>query len=87
MVRIRMIGMTNNKRSLDYNKKTPLKEIFFSRSSFHHQYIHYKIYQESLLFLPPIGFVAQLNRASDYGSEGYRFESYRGHKYQRLPKK
>ena len=26
------------------------------------------------------GFVAQLNRASDYGSEGYRFESYRGHK-------
>ncbi len=25
------------------------------------------------------GFVAQLNRASDYGSEGYRFESYRGH--------
>ena len=26
------------------------------------------------------GFVAQLNRASDYGSEGYRFESCRGHK-------
>lgn len=25
------------------------------------------------------GLVAQLNRASDYGSEGYRFESYRGH--------
>lgn len=25
------------------------------------------------------GFVAQLNRASDYGSEGYRFESCRGH--------
>ena len=25
------------------------------------------------------GCVAQLNRASDYGSEGYRFESYRGH--------
>ena len=31
------------------------------------------------LFLPSAGFVAQLNRASDYGSEGYRFESYRGH--------
>ncbi len=26
------------------------------------------------------GYVAQLNRASDYGSEGYRFESCRGHK-------
>ena len=26
------------------------------------------------------GSVAQLNRASDYGSEGYRFESCRGHK-------
>ena len=25
------------------------------------------------------GPVAQLNRASDYGSEGYRFESCRGH--------
>ena len=30
-----------------------------------------------------IGRVAQLNRASDYGSEGYRFESCRDHK--RLP--
>ena len=27
------------------------------------------------------GSVAQLNRASDYGSEGYRFESCRSHKY------
>ena len=27
------------------------------------------------------GSVAQLNRASDYGSEGYRFESCRDHKY------
>ncbi len=26
-----------------------------------------------------IGPVAQLNRVSDYGSEGYRFESCRGH--------
>ena len=26
------------------------------------------------------GPVAQLNRASDYGSEGYRFESYASHK-------
>ena len=26
------------------------------------------------------GSVAQLNRASDYGSEGYRFESCRSHK-------
>ncbi len=25
------------------------------------------------------GCVAQLNRASDYGSEGFRFESWRGH--------
>ena len=25
------------------------------------------------------GLVAQLNSASDYGSEGYRFESCRGH--------
>ena len=25
------------------------------------------------------GPVAQLNRAFDYGSKGYRFESYRGH--------
>ena len=25
------------------------------------------------------GYVAQLNRASDYGSEGYRFESCRNH--------
>ena len=26
-----------------------------------------------------IGSLAQLNRASDYGSEGYRFESYASH--------
>ena len=26
-----------------------------------------------------IGSLAQLNRASDYGSEGYRFESYTSH--------
>ena len=42
------------------------------------------------LFQPPclsffkglvfIGRVAQLNRAFDYGSKGYRFESYRSHK-------
>ena len=32
------------------------------------------------------GLVAQLNRASDYGSEGYRFESCRGHKeFERTP--
>ena len=29
------------------------------------------------------GSVAQLNRASDYGSEGYRFESCRGHHQQK----
>ena len=29
------------------------------------------------------GPVAQLNRASDYGSEGYRFESCRGHSRER----
>ncbi len=28
---------------------------------------------------PHYGSLAQLNRASDYGSEGYRFESYRSH--------
>ena len=28
-----------------------------------------------------LGSLAQLNRASDYGSEGYRFESYRSHTY------
>ena len=28
-----------------------------------------------------LGSVAQLNRASDYGSEGYRFESCRSHTY------
>ena len=27
-----------------------------------------------------LGSLAQLNRASDYGSEGYRFESCRSHK-------
>ena len=32
-----------------------------------------------VLFLPSAGCVAQLNRASDYGSEGFRFESWRGH--------
>ena len=31
------------------------------------------------------GPVAQLNRAFDYGSKGYRFESYRGHKQLTLP--
>ena len=30
------------------------------------------------------GSVAQLNRASDYGSEGYRFESCRSHTKKRL---
>ena len=33
-----------------------------------------------LIFVPVIGPVAQLNSASDFGSEGYRFESCRGHK-------
>jgi hypothetical protein len=39
--------------------------------------------QKEQLSLPSqmgIGCVAQLNRASDYGSEGLRFESLRGHK-------
>ena len=30
-------------------------------------------------YAPPIGSLAQLNRAFDYGSKGYRFESYRSH--------
>ncbi len=34
-------------------------------------------------FLERNGSVAQLNRASDYGSEGYRFESCRSHKRKR----
>jgi hypothetical protein len=34
----------------------------------------------SSTFAPRNGSVAQLNRASDYGSEGYRFESCRSHK-------
>ena len=38
--------------------------------------------KKSCTFAPVItrGLVAQLNSASDYGSEGYRFESCRGHK-------
>ena len=31
------------------------------------------------LAIEKIGSLAQLNRASDYGSEGYRFESYASH--------
>ena len=31
------------------------------------------------LYLCTSGPVAQLNRVSDYGSEGYRFDSCRGH--------
>ena len=30
-------------------------------------------------YAPPTGSLAQLNRAFDYGSKGYRFESYRSH--------
>ena len=33
---------------------------------------------------PTHGSLAQLNRASDYGSEGYRFESYRSHFFETL---
>ena len=43
--------------------------------------------QKEQLSLPSqmgIGCVAQLNRASDYGSEGLRFESLRGHLRKRL---
>ena len=32
-------------------------------------------------YAPLFGSLAQLNRASDYGSEGYRFESYRSHNF------
>ena len=44
----------------------------------------FRVYRilKKLYFCSPIqrnGPVAQLNRASDYGSEGYRFESCRGH--------
>ena len=38
--------------------------------------------KEYITFAPEskiIGSLAQLNRASDYGSEGYRFESYTSH--------
>ena len=37
-----------------------------------------------LTFASAFGSVAQLNRASDYGSEGYRFESCRSHKHKTL---
>ena len=49
----------------------------------------HKIFPETLVYLEIIsnfalaieknGSLAQLNRASDYGSEGYRFESYASH--------
>ena len=35
-------------------------------------------------YAPPIGSLAQLNRAFDYGSKGYRFESCGDHKDARL---
>ena len=37
------------------------------------------IYHFYLYLHPQQGLVAQLNSASDYGSEGYWFESSRGH--------
>ena len=40
--------------------------------------------QERLTRTNKIGSLAQLNRASDYGSEGYRFESYANHKKAKL---
>jgi hypothetical protein len=41
---------------------------------------HYKCFFLSLqCFYKQNGFVAQLNRASDYGSEGWGFESLRDH--------
>ena len=42
-------------------------------------------YNEKLLYLQAQnGSVAQLNRASDYGSEGWGFESLRSHKKKSL---
>ena len=43
--------------------------------------LHYVlcISENSVSLHPQNGPVAQLNRVSDYGSEGYRFEPYRGH--------
>ena len=39
-------------------------------------------YIKIFIFLSPqSGSVAQLNRVSDYGSEGYRFESCRNHEF------
>ena len=37
----------------------------------------------AIIFAARIGLVAQLDRASDYGSEGSRFESWQGHTYQK----
>ena len=37
------------------------------------------IYENSVSLHPQNGPVAQLNRVSDYGSEGSRFEPWRGH--------
>ena len=36
--------------------------------------------KQTLFSHATFGSLAQLNRASDYGSEGYRFESYTSHK-------
>jgi hypothetical protein len=35
----------------------------------------WRVLLQALFLLPANGSVAQLNRASDYGSEGFRFES------------
>ena len=53
-------------------------KIFLIFSQKHLEFIK-KIHTFALAF-KKYGSVAQLNRASDYGSEGYRFESYRSHK-------
>ena len=42
-------------------------------------HLHFSHSVFSPIFAAPNGPVAQLNRVSDYGSEGSRFESLRGH--------
>ena len=54
-------------------------EIFFIIFATLNCVAHPDSYHENRATQKSHGLVAQLNRASDYGSEGYRFESYRGH--------
>ena len=74
----------------DKNVWLPLKrfKIQFFRKKFEKSLV---VSEKVCTFAPAIrktdGSVAQLNRASDYGSEGCGFESRRNHKKQRIASK